>query len=208
MNRITPIKILKLKQNEVYVFGSNLASIHGKGSAKYAADNFGAKKGVSFGLSGQSFAIPTKDKKIKTLEIVQIKYFVNRFIDYAKSHPDLVFYVVEIGCLNAGYTPSDIAPLFKDAIPVDNIWLPKTFWDVLLHHNEEQQPIGWTGEQKPSTEYTSLFSKWKDENPKEKVIDHFISLNKEDNGSIVFPSLKDDPKPDDYDNGSIKHFQD
>lgn len=35
------------------------------------------------------------------------------------------------GCGLAGYTPEQIAPLFKDAIDVENIYLPKSFWDVL-----------------------------------------------------------------------------
>lgn len=129
--RISPKKIHTLKENEVFVFGSNEAGIHGKGAAYTAAERFGAKAGVGFGLVGQSFAIPTKDKKIKTLEIVQIQYFVNQFITFAKRKPDLIFFVVEIGCKNAGYKPKDIAPLFKDAINVENIYLPESFWNEL-----------------------------------------------------------------------------
>lgn len=131
MSRITPKKIEFLKSNEIYTFGANLRGRHGKGSAKIALENFGAKEGVGFGLEGQSFAIPTKDKKIKTLTLVQIKYFVDKFIIFAKRKPDLIFLVVEIGCMNAGYKPVDIAPLFKDAINVENIYLPETFWNVL-----------------------------------------------------------------------------
>lgn len=129
--RVTPKKISTLKENEVYVFGSNQSGIHGKGSAKIAADRFGAKVGVGFGLEGQSFAIPTKDKKIKTLELIQIKYFVDKFIEFAKRKPDLIFYVVEIGCMNAGYEPDDIAPLFNEVKEIENIYLPETFWNVL-----------------------------------------------------------------------------
>lgn len=129
--RLTPKKIITLKENEIYVFGSNLSGIHGKGSAKEAADKYGAKPGVGFGLEGQSFAIPTKDKKIKTLELIQIKYFVDKFIEFAKRKQNLIFYVVEIGCMNAGYEPSDIAPLFKEAKEIENIFLPERFWNVL-----------------------------------------------------------------------------
>jgi hypothetical protein len=129
--RITPKKIRTLNENQVYCFGSNESGIHGKGSAKIAAERFGAKAGVGFGLEGQSFAIPTKDKKIKTLAIVQIKYFIDQFIIFAKRKQNLVFYVLEIGCMNAGYQPKDIAPLFKDAIDVENIFLPESFWNEL-----------------------------------------------------------------------------
>lgn len=129
--RLTPKKISFLNENEVYVFGSNQSGIHGKGSAKIAADRFGAKAGIGFGLEGQSFAIPTKDKKIKTLELVQIKYFVDKFIEFAKRKENLKFYVVEIGCMNAGYKPSDIAPMFKEAKEIENIYLPEKFWNIL-----------------------------------------------------------------------------
>lgn len=129
--RVTPKKINTLKENEIFVFGSNLASIHGKGSAKIAAERFGAKAGTAFGLEGQSFAIPTKDKKIKTLKLVQIKYFIDKFIEFARQNSQLTFYVVEIGCLNAGYKPSDIAPMFKEAHEIENIYLPESFWNIL-----------------------------------------------------------------------------
>lgn len=59
---ITPENIQTLKENEVFVFGSNLAGIHGAGAAKLAYEKFGAIKGQGFGLQGQSFAIPTKDE--------------------------------------------------------------------------------------------------------------------------------------------------
>lgn len=133
--RITPKKINKLDKNQIFVFGSNEAGIHGKGSAKDAADMFGAKKGIGFGLEGQSFAIPTKDKKIKTLSIIQIKYYVDKFIEFAKRKPELIFLVVEIGCMNAGYKPKDIAPLFKEVINIENIYLPERFWNVLNIEN-------------------------------------------------------------------------
>jgi hypothetical protein len=129
--RISPKKFGILSENEVYVFGSNEAGVHGKGSAYTASERYGAKEGVGFGLEGQSFAIPTKDKKIKTLGLVQIKYFVDKFILFAKRKPNLTFYLVEIGCKNAGYEPKDIAPLFKDAIDMENVYLPESFWNVL-----------------------------------------------------------------------------
>ncbi len=128
--RHTP-KIKTLKENEIYVFGSNLSGIHGAGSAKFAKENFGAVEGVSFGLEGQSFAVPTKDKYIGTMHTYQIKPYVDQFITFAKTRPDLTYYVVEIGCLLGGHTPKDIAPLFKAAVDIENIYLPKSFWTIL-----------------------------------------------------------------------------
>lgn len=129
--RITPKIGKKLKELEVLVFGSNLAGRHGAGSAKLALEYFGAKEGISFGLEGQSFAVPTKDKYIGTMHTYQIKPYVDQFILFAKTRPDLTFYVVEIGCMLGGHTPKDIAPLFKAAMEIENIYLPKSFWSIL-----------------------------------------------------------------------------
>ena len=30
-----------------------------------------------------------------------------------------------------GFTPADIAPLFQDAVEVENVWLPESFWHLL-----------------------------------------------------------------------------
>ena len=38
---------------------------------------------------------------------------------------------VDIGCGLAGHTYKDIAPLFKDAMNVENVFLPLNFWRVL-----------------------------------------------------------------------------
>jgi hypothetical protein len=127
---ITPENITELQPNEVFVFGSNMAGKHGAGAAKLAL-KFGAVMGIGFGLHGQSFAIPTKDAKIKTLplEVVaeQIQYF-RRAIDVLH---DRHFLITAIGCGLAGYTAKDIAPLFKDFVNLPNVSLPKSFWDVL-----------------------------------------------------------------------------
>ena len=50
---------------------------------------------------------------------------------FAKAHPEYIFLVTEIGCGIAGFEPAEIAPLFQDAIPVGNIYLPERFWQIL-----------------------------------------------------------------------------
>jgi hypothetical protein len=129
--RITPENIKSLKSNEIFVFGSNTAGIHGAGAAKLAHQKFGAFYGQGFGLMYKSFAIPTKDSYINTLSIKQIKIFVDEFIEIAKERIDLLFLVTEIGCGLAGYKPKDIAPLFKEALNIENIYLPINFLTLL-----------------------------------------------------------------------------
>jgi hypothetical protein len=132
INRITPENITEILPNEIFVFGSNLSGRHGKGAAKTAL-RFGAKWGVGNGLQGRSYGIPTKNSTItRTLTINEIKPFLEEFVSFAKHNPELLFYVTEIGCGLAGYQPKDIAPLFYECIDLENVKLPKRFWDILL----------------------------------------------------------------------------
>ena len=124
--RVTPEWIDDLQANQVFVFGSNLAGMHGGGAARVARLRFGAVMGNGVGMQGRSYAIPTMQGGTET-----IRPYVNDFIAYAKEHPELTFLVTPIGCGIAGFEPEDIAPLFEEASNVENIWLPKSFWEVL-----------------------------------------------------------------------------
>ncbi len=128
MNRTTPEKITKLGENEIFVFGSNGDGIHGKGAAKDAL-KFGAVKGVGYGHKGQTFAIPTKYKPYEKMPIYEIRAYVSLFLDFAEANDWLTFLVTPIACGLAGYTPEQIAPLFKDA--PENVHLPASFWKVI-----------------------------------------------------------------------------
>lgn len=129
--RVTEEKITELKENQIFVFGSNTAGIHGAGAAKLAYDKFGAKWGVGYGLQGQSFALPSKDKNIQTMPVYEIKPYVDDFLIFALNNPHLTFLVTEIGCGLAGYSPEQIAPLFKLGVDLKNLHLPERFWNVL-----------------------------------------------------------------------------
>jgi hypothetical protein len=118
----TPERISELKENEIFVFGSNLAGAHGGGAARLAYNRFGAIWGQGVGLQGQSYAIPTMQGGVET-----IKPYVDEFIEFAKQHPEYKFLVTRIGCGIAAFTPDEIAPLFKDAYDVVNVILPKDF---------------------------------------------------------------------------------
>jgi hypothetical protein len=110
--RITPNNIIKLKPNEIFVFGSNESGRHGKGAAKTAL-GWGAKYGQARGLQGKTYGLPTKDHSVRiTLPISKIKIYVDEFIEFSKTRPDLIFLVTEVGCGLANYKPKDIAPLF------------------------------------------------------------------------------------------------
>lgn len=130
-NRITPEDIQEIQDSQVFVFGSNEAGIHGAGAAKVALA-FGAEMYKGFGFGGNTFAIPTKDWAIKSLPLETIKHYVDRFLVAAKMYEDLEFLVTKIGCGLAGYQVADIAPMFKEAVDIENVHLPEEFWNYLL----------------------------------------------------------------------------
>lgn len=122
----TPEHISELTDNEIFVFGSNLAGAHGGGAARLAYERFGAVWGNGVGLQGQSYAIPTMQGGVET-----IRPYVDAFILFAKEHKQFTFLVTRIGCGIAEFRDEDIAPLFKEAEDVANIILPKEFVEII-----------------------------------------------------------------------------
>ena len=119
-NMTTPDYITELAPNEIFVFGSNLAGMHGGGAARLAYEQFGAEWGVGVGRTGQCYAIPTMHGGVE-----EIRPYVEDFIRYAEQHPELIFLVTRIGCGIAGFTEEQIAPLFAEARDLQNVALPK-----------------------------------------------------------------------------------
>ncbi|MBQ9187282.1 MAG: hypothetical protein IJ144_05605 [Prevotella sp.] len=129
-NEYTPEFIRELKENEIFVFGSNLGGYHGGGAARVALEKFGAVWGQGVGLQGQSYAIPTMQGGAET-----IKPYVDEFYRFALEHPEYKFLVTRIGCGIAGFTPEEIAPLFISAIELNNVVLPQDFVEVIQEKN-------------------------------------------------------------------------
>lgn len=119
--------------DRIFVFGSNLGGIHGAGAARTALEDYGAKWGLGVGPHGHSYAIPTKDGNYNqrrvgdTLPESIITEYVNQFIAFATTNPDLKFQVTRIGCGLAGLKDKNIAPLFRKAPPncsFGTVWEP------------------------------------------------------------------------------------
>lgn len=115
--------------NEIFVFGSNLAGRHGAGAALIAMRRYAAEYGVGQGITGRSYGIPTKDEYFNVLSLESINLNVSRFLEYAKQNPDTEFFVTGIGCGYAGYTADQIAPFFESA--PDNVSIPDIFYNVI-----------------------------------------------------------------------------
>lgn len=125
-HRFTPERIETLRDGEIFVFGSNLAGLHGGGAANIAFKKFGAVWGQGVGLQGQCYAIPTMHGGPE-----KIKPFVDEFVEFASNHREYTFLVTKIGCGIAGFSEHEIAPLFMSALSVDNIVLPESFEKIL-----------------------------------------------------------------------------
>jgi len=122
----TPDRIDNLKPNEIFVFGSNIRGQHYGGAAYAANKYFSAEWGVGEGLTGQCYALPTMEGGV---DYIQTK--VDNFLQCAREHPELTFLVTRIGCGIAGFKDEEIAPLFKNALPMENVILPKSFVKII-----------------------------------------------------------------------------
>ncbi len=110
-----PLDGHECRLGEIFVFGSNLAGIHGAGAAYDALTLYGAEYGVGEGLTGWAYALPTKDEEVHTRHIVDVGRSVERFLIYAFNRPELKFFVTKIGCGLAGFTEDEIKPMFSTA---------------------------------------------------------------------------------------------
>ncbi len=115
----TPENIEVLAEGKVFVFGSNAQGNHAGGAARTAVEKFGAIMGQGEGLQGQSYAIPTMEG------LDALKAAVARFLDFARSNGETVFFVTAIGTGIAGHQVEDIAPLFYDR--PENVIVPQSF---------------------------------------------------------------------------------
>ena len=75
-------------KHQIFVFGSNESGIHGAGAAKAAHDYYGAEYGHGFGPTGRSWAIPTKNWKVESLDIRHVHHYIERFKEYARASGD------------------------------------------------------------------------------------------------------------------------
>lgn len=123
--RTTPDNITELEPDQIFVFGSNIDGSHAGGAAAFACLKFGAVRGQGEGLQGQSYALPT----VKGIDVM--REAVHRFTIFAAENPDKQFLVTRVGCGTAGYSPRSVAPLFRDCIRLENVFLPEDFWDCL-----------------------------------------------------------------------------
>lgn len=134
-------KINKIKQNQIFIFGSNLTGRHGKGSALFAKQKCGAIYGQASGLQGNSYAIITKDltKKIhpsisKDFIIQQIKDLYDFALsDYGLKYEFIVAYS-GIGENLNNYTNQEMADMFSSYPVPKNIIFEENFYKLMKNN--------------------------------------------------------------------------
>ena len=124
---LTPENIQELKENQIFVFGSNMNGNHAGGAARLAVEKFGAIMGKAKGIQGQSYAIPTLDKDMQKVTEEDLVVFLENFGNYANEHPEKEFLLTAIGTGIAGFDASYMAYMVLRANLPDNVTLPKEF---------------------------------------------------------------------------------
>lgn len=121
--------ITELKENQIFVFGSNMIGNHGGGAARQAKEQFGAEEGIGEGLSGKTYAFPTLERDMNKRGIKGLERSRDRFFATAKALPEKEFLMTPVGIGIANYSVEEIAPLFRNA--PNNIVLPEEFKEYL-----------------------------------------------------------------------------
>lgn len=133
--KYTPEHITSLKENEIFVFGSNLLGKHIGGAARIAREKFGAQERVSEGITGQCYAIPTLDKNFNRVDVLDLAVSITLFLHHVKLNKDrYTYYLTKIGCGIAGWSVYDIREVFQtclkgifDGVVPENLYIPKEF---------------------------------------------------------------------------------
>lgn len=127
--KFTPKEVVKLNENEIFVFGSNMGGRHFGGAAHTAYVKFGAEWGIGEGFTGQCYAIPTLTREGQKMKLEAVKTSIIRMYMEAKIHTELDFIVTKIGCGIAGFREAEIIPLIREAEiavgKLENVILPK-----------------------------------------------------------------------------------
>lgn len=110
--------------NTIFVFGSNPEGRHSAGAALTAQQQFGAIYGQGEGLQGNSYALPTKDlrvkknKSLRSISSSKITENIKTLYAVARQHPDKLFKIayrnLDDATLN-GYTGWEMIDMFLNA---------------------------------------------------------------------------------------------
>ncbi len=124
-DRCTPKRIDNLRNNQIFVFGTDKYGSQKHGAAGLAANKFGAKPGVVDGPTGMCYALPTKGFSLE-----ELSHAVQHFEQYVRNNFRYTFLVTAVGCGHAGFNVKIVADMFIGMIGLKNVMLPEDFLKV------------------------------------------------------------------------------
>ncbi len=150
--------ITHLKENEVFIYTSNLQGFNGAGSAGYASFNEagnvwrkygydkwpngtkgkwnvkGIAEGFMEGTDGKSYAIPTVTKcgAKRSIPLNKIVGAISCFYEFVVENPQYTFYIAQAATpgLN-GYSPQEMADCYRSFTWPDNVYFEEEFAQLL-----------------------------------------------------------------------------
>ena len=125
--RFTPDNIQELKENQIFVFGSNMNGNHAGGAARLAVEKFGAIMGRAEGIQGQSYAIPTLDEDMEKVTEEDLINYLGNLRHFANEHPEKEFLLTAIGTGIAGFDTNYMAYMVLRANLPGNVTIPEEF---------------------------------------------------------------------------------
>lgn len=138
----TPEAVTELKDNEIFVFGSNRLGKHIGGAARIAKDKFGAKEGIFEGITGRTYAIPTLDENFQKVRESELLFSLRKFLSVVVEDKENVYLLTKIGCGIAGWSVRQVAYIFACALKIvtkgreipDNLIIPQEFHPMEVEH--------------------------------------------------------------------------
>lgn len=91
----------------ILVFESDECGYHNTKTGILAKEKYGAKDLVGVGYCGQSYAIPTLDMFGDKISIEEIKFYFNKFIEFANRNKRRSFILSKIGMEKYGMTEEE-----------------------------------------------------------------------------------------------------
>ena len=125
--KFTPDNIQELKENQIFVFGSNMNGNHAGGAARLAVEKFGAIMGRAEGIQGQSYAIPTLDENMEKVAEEDLINYLADLRHFANEHPEKEFLLTAIGTGIAGFDTNYMAYMVLRANLPGNVTIPEEF---------------------------------------------------------------------------------
>jgi len=120
--------INKLTKNEIFVFGSNLNGSHGGGAALQAKNDFGAEEGIGEGLTGQCYAFPTLNKKMRKVSKKALIKSRKKLYECALENPKKKFLLTKVGCGIAGFDEDFMKSIMCLCDIPNNVVLPEGWY--------------------------------------------------------------------------------